>query len=47
MDRQIITNPDCSYTLIEDDRRMDLPAGASREDLDAAQAAFFETLGEA
>ena len=49
MDRAIIRNVDLSWTLIEDDRRLDLPAEATDEEVSVAAAGFFtpEPEGEA
>ena len=41
MDRAIIRNPDLSWTMVEGERRLDLPADTTPAELDAEIAAFF------
>lgn len=41
MDRSIIRNPDLSWTMVEGERRLDLPADITLAELDTQIAAFF------
>lgn len=41
MDRMTIRNPDLTWTLIEDDRTLVLPAEATDEEVSVAAAGFF------
>ena len=44
MDRSIDRNADLSWTLIEGERRLDLPAETTVAQLDAEAAAFFTPI---